>query len=787
MRMSCRVSPSSSVLPSPPTERRKEDAALHGPELSLLKESNGGTTSNTTSAAPRESLFSVGRNCCVVGAAHRVGLVVDGEAYFRTFMDAALLATRSIAILAWDFNSSTRLRFDDAEEGPPVQLGDFLNWLVRRRRGLQIHVLDWDYPLVYGTDREFRPLYGFGWRPHRRIHIAYDNTHPLSASHHQKIVVIDDALAFIGGLDLTARRWDTCTHAANDERRTYCGKPYPPFHDLMMAVDGDAAREMGTIVRRRWLAATGRPMPPAPARPLAAPWPESLAVDIREVDVALSQTMPELPDRPGITEVEALYLDIIAAARQSIYIENQYFTAHRIGEALAARLAEPDGPEIIVVVRLFSHGWLEEHTMHVLRSRLVQRLRAADVHGRFHIHYPHIDGLPDGICIDLHSKLMIVDDEILRIGSANLCNRSMGMDSECDASIEARGDPKVAAAIHAFRNRLLGEHLDTPPEAVEAAIQEHGNLQGAIEALGGRQRTLRPLEQVPDWSPAVIELASVGDPARPVSLEQLIDEFSPERFISGDENGEDCPPTAQSGVRALLRRGPLRLLAFVLAFVALAALWRYTPLAGWVDASRITALADRFADYPWAPLVILAAYTPACVVMFPRPLITLAAVVAFGPRLGFVYAVSGILLAAFFTYLVGLRVPRRTVRKLGGERLMHIADTLRRRSLMAMTAVRLVPLAPFAVVGLTAAAIGIRLPPYLLGTLFGMLPGTLATTVFGEQLEALLHDPSKINYGILAAAVVAIAILSLIVRRWLVSQHHRHSDYGNADADQRAG
>lgn len=757
---------------------------MHGPELSLLKESNGGATGNPTAAAHRESLFAVGRNCCVVGAAERVGLVVDGEAYFRAFMDAALLATRSIAILAWDFNSSTLLHFDDAKDGPPARLGDFLNWLVRRRRGLHIHVLDWDYPMVYGTDREFRPLYGFGWRPHRRVHIAYDNTHPISASHHQKIVVIDDALAFIGGLDLTARRWDTCLHSANDERRVYCGKPYPPFHDLMLAADGEAAREMGAIVRRRWLAATGRSLPPPPVRPLPAPWPESLAVDIGNVDVALARTMPELPGHPGITEVEMLYLDMIAAARQRIYIENQYFTAHHIGEALAARLAEPDGPEIIVVVRLFSHGWLEEHTMHVLRSRLVHRLRAADVHGRFHIHYPHIEGLPDGICIDLHSKLMIVDDEILRIGSSNLCNRSMGMDSECDAAIEARGDAKVAAAIHAFRNRLLGEHLDVPPDAVEAAVRKHGNLQGAIEALGGRSRTLRPL-QVPEWSPAVIELARVGDPTGPVSLDQLIDDFSPERFISADDEGEDCASPGRSGMRAKLRRGPLRLLAFMLFFVALAALWRYTPLAAWVDASRITDLADKFAEYPWAPLVILAAYTPACLVMFPRPLITLAAVVAFGPRLGFVYAVSGILIAAFFTYLVGLRVPRRTVHKLGGNRLMHIADTLRRRSLMAMTAVRLVPLAPFAVVGLTAAAIGIRLPPYLLGTLFGMLPGTLATTVFGEQLEALLNDPSRINYGILAAVIVAIALLSLAVRRWLVSQHHRHP--GKSNADQRAG
>src|SRR2546430_13013350 len=58
--------------------------------------------------------------------------------------------------------------------------------------------------------------------------------------------------------------------------------------------------------------------------------------------------------------------------------------------ALEKRLAEPDGPEIVLVLRLLSHGWLEEHTMHVLRTRLIERLRKADRHGRFHVYYPHV-------------------------------------------------------------------------------------------------------------------------------------------------------------------------------------------------------------------------------------------------------------------------------------------------------------------------------------------------------------------------------------------------------------
>jgi hypothetical protein len=97
--------------------------------------------------------------------------------------------------------------------------------------------------------------------------------------------------------------------------------------------------------------------------------------------VAIAVTAPDFPPHHGTHEVETLYLDMIARARRYIYIENQYFTSHSIGDALEQRLREPGGPEIVVVTRLLSHGWLEEHTMGVLRSKLVQRLRAAGHRG----------------------------------------------------------------------------------------------------------------------------------------------------------------------------------------------------------------------------------------------------------------------------------------------------------------------------------------------------------------------------------------------------------------------
>src|SRR5262245_49700691 len=193
---------------------------------------------------PSVPLLEEGRNCCSVRRAKRAAVIIDAQAYFQAFAEAAERAERSIMILAWDFNSRVLLSRDETSRYH-VSLGDFLNRLARRRKRLQIRILDWDFPLVFGTDREMSPLYGLSWNPHRRIHSHYDATHPLAGSHHQKMVVIDDKVAFNGGLDLTCRRWDSPEHKPDDPRRVENGKPYPPFHDVMMVVDGGTARALG--------------------------------------------------------------------------------------------------------------------------------------------------------------------------------------------------------------------------------------------------------------------------------------------------------------------------------------------------------------------------------------------------------------------------------------------------------------------------------------------------------------------------------------------------------------
>jgi phospholipase D1/2 len=680
-----------------------------------------------------------------VANASRIAFLVDAAAYFDAFAKAAMKAERSILILGWDFNSQARLWQEDRPREWPAMLGDFLNRLVRRRRRLRIHILTWDFPAMYAMDRETAPIFGRPWHHHRRIHFRYDNHFPLAGSHHQKIAVIDDKIAFCGGLDLTCGRWDTREHLAADPRRLTNGTPYPPFHDLVMAVEGDAAVVLGDLARERWRAAYGKRLK-VPATK-SNPWPEGLRADLSNHSVAISRTRPEYDRVTEVREVEALYLDMVARARRVIYIENQYFTSSKVGDALQRRLEQDSGPEVILVLRRASDGWLEGPTMGSLRTQLIKRLRAADKHGRLHCYYPHMPGLGDDCC-NVHSKMMIVDDELLRIGSANLNNRSMGFDTECDLTVEARGDARVANVIGGFRNRLLGEHLGTEPEKVQAAIAETGSVATAIAKLQNGERTLANFDEFDEWPDAVVSVAEITDLERPVTTEQLIAQFTPDIGIK-----ERAPAFIKLGLVALL-------------MIGLFAAWRYTPLKEYATVETVTAWAETFSTYPAAPLLVVAAYIVGSVVFFPRTLLTLGTVLAFGPWFGFVYAMLGVLVAAFLTYYVGRLVSRDTVRRIAGEKINNITNTLRRRGLIAVVAVRMLPIAPFDIVNVVCGATRIKLWHFMVGTFIGMLPGMLAATVFGDQLKNAMGD-GKINWWVVAVIALLFGASIFIARRYL--------------------
>jgi uncharacterized membrane protein YdjX (TVP38/TMEM64 family) len=313
--------------------------------------------------------------------------------------------------------------------------------------------------------------------------------------------------------------------------------------------------------------------------------------------------------------------------------------------------------------------------------------------------------------------------------------------------LESRGEARVSEVIRGFRDRLLAEHLDVPPEALQRKLRETGSLGAAIEALRCDHRSLRPLEHLPEYPEALLSMAKVADPDEPISVPWL-----------QEDRASAAGPRSEKPAW-----GKLAIIALVVG--ALMALWRFTPLAELITAENVIAWAKEFGAKPWAPWAVMLAYTPACFVMFPRPLITLAAVIAFGPWWGFAYAMVGICFSAVVTFYVGRKMRRDTVRRLVGAKLDRMVEVLRKHGLLAMTLLRLVPMAPFFAEGVLAGAVGLKLWHLVVGTAIGLLPGTLATTIFGDQIETALSGGS-INWWIVGACGAVLVGGIVLVKRW---------------------
>jgi phosphatidylserine/phosphatidylglycerophosphate/cardiolipin synthase-like enzyme len=467
----------------------------------------------------RATLLRPGETCWRVAHARRVAFLVDGEAFFSALAGALERARRRIVLLGWDFHGRVRLRRDGRSRGPDDFLG-LLTALLRRRPGLEVYALGWSYGALRAAARELLPGLHLGLRTPPRLSFRVDAVHPWLGCHHQKVIAIDGAQAFAGGFDVTAGRWDSRDHEEGDPRRTAPdGRPYQPFHDVQMAVDGEAAAALAELAEDRWRRATGAALPALAGTDEGDGWPPELAPSLRSVDVGIARTEPAHGGRTPVREVEALYLASIAAARRWIYAENQYLTSEAIVGAFARRLQEPDGPEIVVVGPRRCPAWLEEVSMGVLRGRAVHQLRAADRHGRLRLYHPAI---PSGACLNVHSKVMVVDDVFARVGSSNLANRSLALDTECDLAVEAGGRPDLARGIGALRDDLLAEHLGSTERTVREAIRARGSLIAAIEALRGGPRTLEPLpEPAPRWAIELISRSGLADPGPTAWAERL--------------------------------------------------------------------------------------------------------------------------------------------------------------------------------------------------------------------------------------------------------------------------
>lgn len=424
--------------------------------------------------------------------ATHAGILIDARDYYRAFYAVAKQAKRSILLLGWQFDSDVELvRGDDLPPGvspEDVRLLGFLEGLCAANPELEVRVLAWDHSVVFAMERELLQKLWFNLRTNDRFFFEVDSTVPEYGAHHQKVAVIDGEIAFLGSSDICQDRWDTSAHVCDDALRVgRSGKPCKPYHEVQAVVSGDAARSLLELFVERWADARGEQLD-ADTLMGNAEAPLSLPVvtfDMPTAPVGIYRQLPHRLGRPPVREVKELLISGIRAAERFIYIETQYFTSEAVAEALTARFADTSRARLDVVLVLphKPDAFKEELAVGRSQAKLLQELArfAAESGHALGVYNVAVKRGSEDLFVYIHSKLMIVDDRMLTLGSTNLTNRSMSLDSEINAvwSDDSNGG-EVADAIARLRRRLLEEHIGRRVD--EATLAGRG-LVGRLDAI----------------------------------------------------------------------------------------------------------------------------------------------------------------------------------------------------------------------------------------------------------------------------------------------------------------
>ena len=269
-----------------------------------------------------------------------------------------------------------------------------------------------------------------------KIEAAADaNERPLHC-HHEKIVVVDDRVAFVGGIDLTTYggdRFDSPGHPARKDIG---------WHDALCVLRGPAVHDVAAHFRQRWHSVTGESLPSPEVQPPAG-----------DVEVQVVRTVPErvydAVPRGEFRILEA-YTRALRSATKLIYLENQFLWSSEIAQILRDKVEHPPADDFRLVLLLPAKP---NDGADDTRGELADLVEADAGHGRFLACaiYALGDARPRPVYV--HAKIGIVDDRWLTIGSANLNEHSLFNDTELNVVT------CNSALARELRLRLWAEHL----------------------------------------------------------------------------------------------------------------------------------------------------------------------------------------------------------------------------------------------------------------------------------------------------------------------------------------
>lgn len=489
------------------------------------------------------SILNPGSNCMGIYQAEETGVLIDASDYYRAFYHAACKARRYILLMGWQFDSEVRLlRGEEAEHTPlEVRFLPFLEALCERTPQLEIYILAWDFGAVFSREREWFQDFIFDWSTNERLHFRFDSVHATGATHHQKFVIVDGTIAFSGGMDICSNRWDDRYHLKdNSERTDIEGSIYGAYHDIQSYCTGPVVTALLHLFSRRWLDSGGETLEfPSVHRKIPLETAEAFPLPTHRVAVSRTQARVDGIGQKGIHEIRRLFIDAIMSADSLIYLESQYFSSFTIYGTLIARMKASDRPQLKIIMVLPDRlPFTEELFLGLPQMKMLNTLQqVAEKTGHCLRVYSSTEMEDEGTrrMTFIHSKLLLVDDRFLTVGSANATNRSMGLDTELNVSWEAAdpaGEPELVSAIRGVRTSLLAEHAGLYGRGEEQRFERVEELVSHLDCLADDQgaRLCRyapdPLLESSDWTEALEPIALAVDPENPIDSELIFESFS---------------------------------------------------------------------------------------------------------------------------------------------------------------------------------------------------------------------------------------------------------------------
>ena len=693
------------------------------------------------------SIFKQGENCWATSQASFATPLIDCGNYYKALHSAILKAKHSIFIVGWDIDSRIRLLRgeDEANSEAPSVVSDLLAWKAEQNPDMKIYLLRWDSSLAFFAQREMWAKEVWDEKTPDNVLTELDDTIPMGGSQHQKIIVIDDELVFSGGMDISTNRWDTRDHPIESEERNGPDGPYTPLHDVQIVSAGPVVARFSELVRWRWLrVAEEKPITIREDAktdidaPLPEAWPEDYAPWFRKVDCALARTIPFMDEVEPVQEVRHMLLDLISEAERIIYIENQFTSRQEIAEALNRRMKEKPDLHVVVVSSYEPKGKFECEAFWAGRIEFKKILEKGVDPERVVMTYSSItDEHGQHATKRIHSKVMTIDDRYAVIGSSNISNRSMSLDTEIDMVLFGNNEEN-RREVARIRNDLLAEHTGRTVEQVAALMEEPNPVRALME---GQLAHGYVLTQVHD--------------------EIFTDQETGQNFFSRLSDPEEplIPPLPTLGGEAMPIRNPRRRTIMIgIGVMVIAALAAALVIASqfipWLSTDNINAFLEESRGTYFALPTVLMVYVVGGFFFFPVTVMSLAVSAIFGPIWGPLYGILGALLSSASMFGVGKVAGNAGLRKIGGPKVEAVDAKLKTSGIVGVAAIRMLPIAPFSLVNLVAGISSIGLMQFLVGTFLGMFPPMIAKGLVGDSITQIFRNPSPETISYLVGGIV---------------------------------